>query len=207
MEGSIPQPTASLEAILCTEELQRRPSRPPDYETENRALVALMEVLADSPGTIFQTLVDTILDITQCDSAALSLLTKNGKTRDVGGNRFYCPAIAGRWKHYIDVGTRRDFGPEGDVLDRNCSLLFRHPERCYPDFPLATNECLLVPFYVEGKIVGTIWALAHDDQRTFDSEDDRVMVSLARFASCAYQGLRHIEESKLQVAEPGIGIQ
>ena len=31
-----PTPTASLESILCTEELQRRPSRPPDYEKENR---------------------------------------------------------------------------------------------------------------------------------------------------------------------------
>ena len=29
-------PTASLESILCTEELQRRPSRPPDYEKENQ---------------------------------------------------------------------------------------------------------------------------------------------------------------------------
>jgi len=38
---------ASLESILCTEELQRRPSRPPDYEKENRALVKLMIALAD----------------------------------------------------------------------------------------------------------------------------------------------------------------
>jgi hypothetical protein len=33
-------PTASLQSILCTEELQRRPSRLPDYRKENRALVA-----------------------------------------------------------------------------------------------------------------------------------------------------------------------
>jgi C4-dicarboxylate-specific signal transduction histidine kinase len=31
-------PTASFESILCTEELQRRPSRPPDYEKENQSL-------------------------------------------------------------------------------------------------------------------------------------------------------------------------
>ena len=42
-------PTASLESILCTEDLCRRPSRPPDYEKENRALVALVSALADSP--------------------------------------------------------------------------------------------------------------------------------------------------------------
>src|SRR5215471_9389092 len=75
-------PEASLESILCTEELQRRPSRPPDYERENRALVALMAALADSPGSIFQALAQTILDITQCDSAGLSLLTRDGKTPD-----------------------------------------------------------------------------------------------------------------------------
>jgi hypothetical protein len=40
-----------LETILCTEELNRRPKRPPDYETENRALVSLAQALAESPRT------------------------------------------------------------------------------------------------------------------------------------------------------------
>ena len=70
LEDSILEAGATLESILCTEELRRRPSHLPDYEKENRALVALMNALADSPSTIFQTLADTILDITQCDSAA-----------------------------------------------------------------------------------------------------------------------------------------
>ena len=39
LEDSIPEAGASLESILCTGELRRRPSRPPDYEKENRALV------------------------------------------------------------------------------------------------------------------------------------------------------------------------
>jgi hypothetical protein len=47
LEDPIPQ--ASLESILCTEELQRRPSHPPDYEKENHALVTLMRALSDSP--------------------------------------------------------------------------------------------------------------------------------------------------------------
>src|ERR1700758_5130337 len=81
-EDSIPEAGASLESILCTEELRRRLSRPPDYEKENRALVALVSTLADSPSTIFQTLAETIHDITQCDSAGLSLLTRDGKRPD-----------------------------------------------------------------------------------------------------------------------------
>src|SRR5207247_4061616 len=124
LETSIPE-AASLQSILCTEELQRRPSRPPEYEKENRALVKLVAALADSPATIFQTLAETILDITQCDSAGLSLLTRDGKTPDVCGERFYWPAIAGSWNPHQGGGTPRHFGPCGDVLDQNRTLLFR----------------------------------------------------------------------------------
>jgi len=63
LEDSIPQ--ASLESILCTEELQHRLSRPPDYEKENRALVKLASALSDSPTTVFQTLAETILNVTR----------------------------------------------------------------------------------------------------------------------------------------------
>lgn len=90
LEASVP--SASLESILCTEELQSRRSRPPDYEKENRALVKLVSALADSPRNIFQTLAETIQEITQCESSGLSLLTKDGKTPHVDGQRFYWPA-------------------------------------------------------------------------------------------------------------------
>ena len=104
VEASIPDSTVSLESILCTNELRRRQSRPPDYEKENHALVALLSALLDSPAKILQTLAETILDVTQCDSSGVSLLTKDGK-------RFYWPAIAGMWKPHIGGGTPRDFGP------------------------------------------------------------------------------------------------
>jgi PAS domain S-box-containing protein len=204
LEDSIPEAGAPLESILCTEKLQRRPSRPPDYEKENRALVGLMSALADSPSSIFQRLAETILDITQCDSAGLSLLTRDGKKPDVCGKRFYWPAIAGMWNPHVGGGTPRNFGPCGDVLDQNRTLLFTHFERRYPYlmpvFP-AAEECLLVPFYVAGTAVGTIWAIMHTDGRKFDAEDDRVMASLGKFASSAYQAQIHIEDLKIQVAE------
>jgi hypothetical protein len=119
VEASIPDGGVTLDSILCTEELRRRPCRPPDYQTENRALVALASALLDSPSNILQTLAETILDVTQCDSSGLSLLTK-----DDGGKRFYWPAIAGMWSPHVGGGTPRDFGPCGDVLDRNRTLLF-----------------------------------------------------------------------------------
>ena len=188
---------ASLESILFTEELTRRPWRPPDYEKENRALVTLASALADSQSNILQILADTILDVTQCDSSGLSLLTKDD------GKRFYWPAIAGMWKPHIGGGTPRDFGPCGDVLDQNRTLLFQHFERRYP-YLLPVNppaeECLLVPFYVGGRAVGTIWAIMHSDRRKFDAEDHRIMSTLGQFAALAYQTLASLEDLRLQIA-------
>ena len=171
-----------LDAVLCTEELTRRSARPPDYETESRALVLLVQALADSPQTILQTLADTILESFQVGSAGVSLLASDEK-------RFFWPAIAGVLKIHIGGGTPRDFGPCGDVLDLDAPLLFKHPERRYSYLRAATpriEECLMLPFYLEGKVVGTIWAVTHDMQRQFDAEDLRQLTSLGRFASAAY---------------------
>lgn len=182
-----------LASVLCTEELHQRPWRPPAYETQNRALLLLAQALADSPRSILQILAETILDVLQAGSAGVSLLTK-----DDGGMRFYWPAIAGIWKPYIGGGTPRNFGPCGDVLDRDAPLLFRHFERRYAYFvPVRppVEECLLVPFYVEGKAVGTIWAITHDERRRFDAEDLRQLEGLGRFSSAAYQATRLQEAS------------
>ena len=197
-------PCAPLGSILCTEELQQRSSRRPDYAKENCALVKLVSELASSPATILKTLAETILHVTQCDSAGLSLLTKDGKAPDIHGEKFYWPAIAGAWNTYVGGGTPRSFSPCGDVLDRNCTLLFTHFERRYPYLrPVvpAAKECLLVPFYIAGEAVGTIWAIMHSDRRKFDAEDERVMASLGKFASSAYQALINIEDLKVQVSE------
>jgi PAS domain S-box-containing protein len=184
----------SLESILCTEELDNRPSRAPDFEKENRALVGLTQALIDSRETILQTLADTILDLLHCGSAGISLLTPND-----GGKRFYWPAIAGIWKAHIGGGTPRDFGPCGDVLDRDSPLLFKHVERRYTYFQPITplvEEALLVPFYVQGKAVGTIWAVSHDPRHKFDAEDQRQLLSLGQFASAAYQSVLSLDASK-----------
>jgi len=197
-QGAIKVPP--LESVLCTDELSRRSPHPPDYERENLALVSLAQALADSPHTILQTLVETILTVFRCDSAGISLLTEDEK-------RFHWPALAGQWRPHVGEGTPRDFGPCGDVLDRDSPQLFRHFERRYTYFQRMippAEECLLVPFYVEGKAVGTIWAVAHDVQQRphqFDSEDQRMLVRLGTFASAAYQSVEQLRLLKEQANE------
>jgi hypothetical protein len=86
---------------------------------------ALAIALADAPRTMLRTLAEKVLEVLQADSAGLSLLTQDEK-------RFYWAAIAGAWQPHLGGGTPRDFGPCGDVLDRNVPMLFTHWERRYP---------------------------------------------------------------------------
>ena len=65
--------------------------------------------------------------------------------------------------------------------------------------PLA-EEGLLVPFYINGKAVGTIWTIAHRNDRKFDAEDLRLLESMGRFASAAYQTVQSIEEVRSEIA-------
>jgi PAS domain S-box-containing protein len=166
-------------------ELCRRPSRPPDYEAENRALIALAQEMARSPEGILQRLVETALSLCRADSAGLSLLEAEDQRRN-----FHWRAIAGQWASHVGGGTPRDFGPCGTVLDRNATQVLSHPELDFPYFAEVephVEEGLLIPFYIAGEAVGTIWVVSHDESHRFDAEDLRVMTNLASFAAAAYQ--------------------
>ena len=172
---------------MRTTELNRRPSRGPDYEAENCALVELAETLAAAPQDILQILVEKALSLCGSHSAGVSLLEDADQQR-----RFHWRAIAGRWSEFVGGGTPREFGPCGTVLDLREPLLFSHPERDFPYFGDATphvEDSLLVPFCVSGEALGTIWVVSHDETKRFDAEDLRVMTSLSKFASAAYQTL------------------
>jgi len=186
-----------LQSILCTEELVSRPPRSPDYEGDKKALEALGKAKVESPDGILQLLAETTLQRLRAQSAGVSLLSDDGKS-------FYWPAIAGIWKPHIGGGTPRDFGPCGDVLDYNSPLLFRQFHRRYSYFQPVTppvEECLLVPFYDEGKAVGTIWAIAHEESRKFDSEDLRQLICLGKFAASAYKLKTKRVEAQAQRAQ------
>jgi PAS domain S-box-containing protein len=177
--------SASLDDVLITAELARRPTRTPDYESENRALTALAEAIADSPQMILQKLVETALALCRADSAGISILEPGGV---YGICRWY--AIAGLFKSYVGGGVPREASPGGLVLDRDTALLFAYPERHF-DYGMAIDppivEGLFVPFHTEGKPVGTLWVIAHTPSRQFDMEDQRLLTSLSRFAGAAYQ--------------------
>jgi PAS domain S-box-containing protein len=176
---------SSLDDVLITNDLARRPARPANYAAENRALADLAEAMADSPQTILQKLVETALDLCRAHSAGISILEPNGAS-----SMFRWHAIAGQFAKHVGRGMMREESPCGVVLDRDSSLLFSYPERHF-NYGRAINppivEALLVPFHTEGKPVGTLWVIAHTPSLQFDAEDQRLLTSLSRFAAVAYQ--------------------
>jgi hypothetical protein len=82
-------------SVISTLELSQRSTRPPDHESENRALVALVEAMtAASSDRILETLVETARDLCRAHSAGLSLLEEDQK-------HFRWPAIAGQWAPHL----------------------------------------------------------------------------------------------------------
>jgi len=174
-----------LESVIATSELKDRKARIPDRNAENQAELVLTRELAKSPHDFFQKLVDMVLRLTPADSAGISLLDEKNR-------RFVWPAVAGDLSPYLGEGTPSNFGPCGTVLDRNETVLFLHPERYFTYLEPITpplEEVLLIPFHVEGKAAGTIWAVIHTRERQFESEDQRLLENLSAFASAAFRVL------------------
>src|SRR5271156_4043886 len=138
-----------LESIISTAVLSGRQTRAPNHVAENDALIALAEKMASSPNDILQKLAETALELCHAQTCGISLLEPDGE-------RFYWPGLAGVWASHVGGGMPRDFSPCGTVLDRNAAQLMSHPERHFAYF---AAEVLLIPFYVGGKAVGTIWVI------------------------------------------------
>jgi PAS domain S-box-containing protein len=181
-------------SMLSVSELNRRPTRDPDYSAESRALVALTHEMAVSPDTILHKLAETALELCGAHSAGLSLLEEADQKK-----RFHWRVIVGAWEHNLNGGTPRDFGPCGTVLDQNAALICRRPEQDFPywnDVQPPLDEGLLIPFYVNGEAIRTLWVIAHDESRRFDREDLRLMTSLGAFTGAAYQTWLSVDSAR-----------
>jgi signal transduction histidine kinase/ActR/RegA family two-component response regulator len=173
-----------LEDVVINSELRNRPSKAPNYEVENQALIALAQTLANAPDTILQRLAETALQLCRAHTAGISLLDEKD-----GAEVFRWEALAGVFRDRRNSTMPRYASPCGTTIDRNATQLMYMAERAFPalrsDPPVV--EALLIPFHVGDKPIGTVWVVAHDERRQFDREDERIITTLARFASAAWQ--------------------
>ncbi len=174
----------TLNEILVTEELFRRVSRTPNLQAENQAMRVLIQQMAQNSETFMQTLVNTALALCEAGTTGLSLL----ETTPDGEEIFRWHALAGTLAHHAGSSTPRNFSPCGVCLEQGTPVLFSHPEDYFPYFQEANIpivEGLVLPLVADHQALGTIWIMSHDPQRQFDSEDVRVMTSLADFTATA----------------------
>jgi len=96
--------------------------------------------------------------------------------------------LAGALAQYVGNTTPRDFSPCGICLDRRTPQLYSYPERNFTYLQAANTaivETLVLPLIADNHALGTIWIMSHSQQRHFDSEDVRIMTSLADFTATA----------------------
>ncbi|MEB3355887.1 MAG: PAS domain S-box protein [Synechococcales bacterium] len=196
-----PQPgDVTLDDVLITEELSRRPAREPNWRAENEALRSLTRTLVHDPEVMLQSLVDFALKL--CDggpaTAGVSLVEKHPNREDV----FRWVVLSGTLASQVGGCTPRNFSPCGVCLAQGTPVLFSHPERYFTYFQDANTpmvEGLVLPLMAEGQTLGTIWIISHDEQRRFDGEDVRLITGLAEFTAAAL--LRNQQQAQHALAE------
>lgn len=188
-------PTLSPEAIIFTPQLIQRPCRAANLAEENKAFHELARCLASEPDAFLDRLVQVALGLCDADTVGISV-----ESTDAEGNPiFRWIAIAGELQQMIGGTTPRDFSPCGLCVDRKQPMLMKDLGLAYPYFQSAPKpfvEALLLPWGMQGGLEGTLWVVAHSDQRKFDLHDVRVLSSLAAFASgaiCLKQKTREAE--------------
>ncbi|HEY0008930.1 MAG TPA: GAF domain-containing protein, partial [Tepidisphaeraceae bacterium] len=181
-----------LKDVLITEQLSRRPARPTDYEALCEALLTLSRVMADAPEKVLQRVAETAMELCRAETAGISLLEEQPGGEFV----FRWHAIAGKFSAHLRGMAPRDFSPCGIVVDSGQPQLFLDPARCFPYLAEAQpkiKESLLVPFFINGKPVGTLWLMSHNDQHMFDAEDVRIISKLGEFCSGALQVVHSLQ--------------
>jgi signal transduction histidine kinase/CheY-like chemotaxis protein len=188
-EDLIGLPYPPLEKIPGIGALLKRPSRVADFEAESRALVGLADELSNHPRNLLQRLVEVALELCRAESAGASILEPDGKS-------FRWDACAGLLEKNIGTLMVRAASPCGVVIERDSPILIEKPSSFFalpPQIP-PIAELLLLPFHDGKKPIGTVWVIAHSPDRKFDREDVRLLTSLSRFASAAYQFTRSIDK-------------
>jgi signal transduction histidine kinase/ActR/RegA family two-component response regulator len=183
------RPTATLAEVDIRHELATRPPRRPDGESLDRALAALAVQMTENPRSMLQKLVEAALDLCKADTAGISLLE---------GDVFRWESVAGAFASYRDGTMPRAASPCGVCIDENVTQLMHRPDRHFPALRAEPRfiEVLLIPFRAQGRPVGTVWIVSHTDQRKFDREDERVVLTLAQFASAGWQLWNAIEAAE-----------
>jgi PAS domain S-box-containing protein len=174
--------------------LASRPTREPDFAAESQALRTLAQHLMDDPQSMLKTLVRLALDLCRADTVGVSLL----ETAPDGTSFLRWVAISGALEALEQSTIPSNFSPCGTTLACNQPQLYSYPERFFtylyhPQFPVV--EGLVIPLCVNDQALGTLWIVSHHEERHFDAEDQRLMMSLGGFTAAALHSLQQRQQT------------
>lgn len=185
---------------LVTPALGTRAHRPPDFAAESETMHRLARALTSSDGAMLQTLSDMALDLCEAGSAGIGLLEPGTG----GAPVFRWLAVSGACVAAVDTTTPIEDSPSGIALKLAAGQLFSFPQRHYDCLEHVVPEIiekLVVPIPGEPEPWGTVWVMSHDKAHLFDSEDLRILTSLANFTCAALTITRAKAEAEARAAE------
>lgn len=149
-------------------------------EKRFEALQTLAHVFTESPQVVLQKLVDIAVEFCGADSAGISLEEPD----DQGNLRFRWVAISGTFAQYLNGTTPRFFSPCGTCLSTGRPQHYRVTKPYYDFLGVVAEpitDGMLIP-WTSDQSKGTIWAVSHGSRETFNSEDYKLLNTLADFA-------------------------
>ncbi len=163
-----------------THELGRRACRPPDHEAEAEALARVARSIAGSPDAVLGELAEAAPALCRADGSGIGLAEAGPEGR---GPAFRWRATAGASAPPPGGVTPGDFGPGDSGSDLDDVRLIAKPGHHAGQ----ASEWLVAPLRRDGEVAGVIGVVACSAGKRFDSEDRRLLASLARVASAAFQ--------------------
>lgn len=177
------QPGCALDEVIVSDGFPGSTSRPVDLAEHHRVLGNLNAVVDETPQKVLQTFVENLLVL--CDAQSAGVSVEDLKAEPAV---FRWHAVAGKLAPFLGGTMPRYFCPCGTTIARNRPTLMRGLIRHYPyaaGLNIALEEVLLVPFDVGGRTIGTVWIVAHSNDRHFGADEVKSITSLTHFVSAA----------------------
>lgn len=176
-----------LDEVQITSQLALRRGRAAGFNVDSYALTAIARAAGRAQDALlFDTVVQLALELCAAGSAGISIIDPDDE--EAG---FAWTALAGLLGGRVGGRTPRYDSACGLTYDARKPQLFRQPARYFQWmslFGVQVEELLVVPLLANGRTpYGNLWAVHHEPGRNFDSEDLRILTSLASHASAARQ--------------------
>lgn len=153
------------------------------HDREARAIEKLNACCLGDSDAALQALVQIAVEFCPADSAGISLEEVSEKNEP----QFRWVAVAGSFARYLNGITPRFYSPCGTCIDRGVPQLYQVHNPYYNFLGVTAEPILdgiLIPWR-SGEMQGTLWAVSHHAEDTFDSSDYDFLRTVADFVSRA----------------------